>query len=403
MSNGLEVRLWWGDHLVAEHFFRPGVSPRVVGLNQHVDWSINVDSPSEAKVAFRRGDRAAKALRDLVTLDEASDQWLLSLCAGEYVSFDVGSLRAELQNRRAPKAVKVPLAETADFQFANIVMAAFAVAAFFVLTAINSEPSGTPWADVLSHAATTMAPVHVSVTPPQPERVASPQPERASPTQAATTPVARKTFSKPKPLNAREVVRELSGGALSALFGSTGLPTDLQHALSQVTGPSHVGALATTQLRGVGRGSGPYSPGELVGLEGLKTKGRSTGSQYGAEVGTPLKPMTREIRISTTEPVVIGALPPELIREVIHRNRSQLRYCYEVALPRDPTLAGKITAHFVIGEDGSVRLSEVAQTTMHDPQTEACVTSRIRTWQFPRPLGGGVVSVTYPFVFKSAP
>jgi hypothetical protein len=44
----------------------------------------------------------------------------------------------------------------------------------------------------------------------------------------------------------------------------------------------------------------------------------------------------------------------------------------------------------------------VAQSTANNNELETCVAGRVRTWMFPKPKGGGVVQVTYPFIFKAA-
>jgi hypothetical protein len=56
----------------------------------------------------------------------------------------------------------------------------------------------------------------------------------------------------------------------------------------------------------------------------------------------------------------------------------------------------------VINETGAVSTSQVASTTMNSATVETCVASRVRTWIFPKPKGGGQVVVQYPFVFKAA-
>jgi TonB family protein len=100
--------------------------------------------------------------------------------------------------------------------------------------------------------------------------------------------------------------------------------------------------------------------------------------------------------------MVMGSLDKELIRKVIHANRGQIRYCYESQLNRFPKLNGKVAVKFVISPTGSVSTSSVAQTTVGNAELEACVAGRVRTWQFPKPKGGGVVIVTYPFIFAQS-
>ena len=98
----------------------------------------------------------------------------------------------------------------------------------------------------------------------------------------------------------------------------------------------------------------------------------------------------------------MGSLDKELIRRVIQQHRSQIRYCYESELVRNPKLGGKVAVKFVITADGSVSSAITAQTTMNDAKVESCINARVKSWQFPKPKGGGVVIVTYPFLFKQS-
>jgi hypothetical protein len=94
----------------------------------------------------------------------------------------------------------------------------------------------------------------------------------------------------------------------------------------------------------------------------------------------------------------VPCLDKELIRRVIHRNRGQLRYCYEEALTHNPSLAGKLSVVFTIAAQGAVTEAAVANSNLGDAKMESCVVSRLRGWIFPR-VPVGWVKVTYPFVF----
>jgi TonB family protein len=114
------------------------------------------------------------------------------------------------------------------------------------------------------------------------------------------------------------------------------------------------------------------------------------------------KSKQREIEISIDPPRFGASLPKEIIRAVIRDHLAQVRYCYERALVSSPGLFGKIATEFVIDSEGSVIRAAVTQSTMKDAGVEQCVLAKIQTWRFPRPNGGGVVVVKYPFVFKTS-
>ena len=95
-----------------------------------------------------------------------------------------------------------------------------------------------------------------------------------------------------------------------------------------------------------------------------------------------------------------GSLDKELIRRVIKRHISQIRYCYERQLQVNPGLNGKVRIEWVITAQGRVRSTKVMESTMGNVQVERCMMRKIRTWLFPKPKGGGIVIVTYPWVLK---
>jgi len=96
----------------------------------------------------------------------------------------------------------------------------------------------------------------------------------------------------------------------------------------------------------------------------------------------------------------VGWLNKEEIRQVITEHIDEIRYCYDRELTNSPNLAGKMTVKFTITASGSVSSSDVAQPSALNSALEECVAARVRTWTFPKPSGGGVVLVTYPFTFK---
>lgn len=100
-------------------------------------------------------------------------------------------------------------------------------------------------------------------------------------------------------------------------------------------------------------------------------------------------------------PIVMGSLDKEVIRKGIHANRAQMRKCYESAIKRKPGIAGKEVVKFTISREGPVSAAEITEDTVGDPEMHDCIIAAVKTWNFPAPVGGGIVIVTYPFTFAA--
>ena len=98
-------------------------------------------------------------------------------------------------------------------------------------------------------------------------------------------------------------------------------------------------------------------------------------------------------------PVVKGNLDESVIVDTIRKHWQDIRSCYKNELKKDPKLIGKIAVKFIISATGAVKSSKVQGTTVENEAVESCVAEQIKKIQFPAPEGGGVVIVTYPFLF----
>jgi len=97
---------------------------------------------------------------------------------------------------------------------------------------------------------------------------------------------------------------------------------------------------------------------------------------------------------------VLGSLDKALIDDVIYEDLDPIRSCYQQALTLDPKLEGKLVTQFVIGADGFVEGSEIKEDQLGRDDVADCVLDRIEMLEFPPPAGGGIVIVSYPFVFS---
>ncbi len=243
----------------------------------------------------------------------------------------------------------------------------------------------------------------------------------------------------------RESVR--SAGVLGALASAfAGMPTDI----SSPYGAANAAGFSQESLYGplmadtagfgpgasgfgmLGRGHGGCPAGRtdcLVGTVGVgtlgtvgtlgatctseqfatyeRTLGRSQalarcsgpGGHYGTGV-SHLRPSRHRVpTASGGRATTRGGLSREQVRRVVHRNLSQVRFCYEQALRQRPDLEGRVAVRFIISGDGAVQTSMVQSTTLRSSRVEQCVSGAVQRWSFPQT--DTLTIVTYPFRFQS--
>lgn len=96
-----------------------------------------------------------------------------------------------------------------------------------------------------------------------------------------------------------------------------------------------------------------------------------------------------------------GGLEKADLSVIIKAHEEEIRFCYERELQDQPTLAGKLVVHGLVGADGSVIDAAVDHDELGDPAVGRCVVGRVKRWVFGAPVGGGAVKVTFPWIFKS--
>ncbi len=201
-------------------------------------------------------------------------------------------------------------------------------------------------------------------------------------------------------------LRALSAGGLSStLFGSDRtVGSDAIHAMGGWSGKT-VGVsqgFGGFGAVGMGRGGGGFSENSL-GVGGIGLKGRAGGDKkFGRGAGNLGERTGRVPKVIPGKASVTGALDKAIIRRVINKNRQAIKYCYDKELQKKKDLHGKIVVTFVISPTGRVVKSSVKQSTMKNKAVENCIASRVKRFKFPAPKGGGIVEVSYPFIFKAS-
>ena len=150
------------------------------------------------------------------------------------------------------------------------------------------------------------------------------------------------------------------------------------------------------------RGSGLGGGGTAGGYGGLGTKGRGSGaSSYGTGGGHFGAHAADVVATTSGSPIILGAMDKTLIDAVVKRHLNQIRYCYQRELQKEPSLTGRVVVKFTIAADGSVAMARIKSSSLNNIAVEQCLVGRFMRFQFPAPAGGGIVLVSYPFLFSN--
>ncbi len=421
----LELRVYWGDILLSvDHLTQPKAV--LIGETKNCDvflCSDDLPSVEFPLIRFVDGEYVLTFFEHLAgelsvgtrvlalqDVPGAIDDDVLSDCRCIVLQSHVRALvhfaGLTLAMQFVTPPVRIEESLEVDFQFLNIL-----VIAFFVLVAglvsLNFYPYDIEQlSEVMLNLNSPMS--RIIIEPPKPELV-----------RKGKEPVK----DKPKPSNSRgsngpvRIATPTGDRSDKEIVHDIAILRVLDHpfaSLSTVLGPGArineevVSALSDLRSARPGgsdlgvRFTGTNGPGNSLAIgHDIETQGRRPGDiNFGNDVGRIGPKQQVDIRIADEPPVVHGALDPALIRAVIRDNRNAIRFCYERQLQIDKTLSGTIRVQFVIAADGTVSMAMVKETTMRNAEVESCIVQKIRSFVFPKPAGGGIVIVNYPFSFR---
>ena len=334
-----------------------------------------------------------------------------------------------------PRQYPVPL--QLDWQQQSYTGAVLAGAGLFLglMFSVPSDPRSLAIDSFLNEHIT-----RISITPPAPPEETAPWVAKADKTphssrgQAHKGPTGKMGSDKapqvarayqvkgpkdnPDPKIARKLAEEVASksgiiGALtgvhsaalaSVLSNQSALGRDASDALGNLIATEAGDAYGSNGMGYVGSRVGGGGTGDgSIGLGRLPGLGHGPGDrEYGRGVGPRLVRHNIEGPVvDVGPPKIIGSLDKELIRRVIRSHMNQVKFCYESELTRNQKAEGRVQVQFLIGTTGSVVTSIVQASTLGSLQAESCIANAVRRWEFPKPQNG-VVSVSYPFVLKTA-
>ncbi|MBL9042177.1 MAG: AgmX/PglI C-terminal domain-containing protein [Myxococcales bacterium] len=321
-----------------------------------------------------------------------------------------------------PSSLRPQLLTTLDMRLAQIALASFvAHFAFVVYLRAMERPKPTAIEEIPERFVKMLVPKKVEPPklPPQPKADAKkpddkkPDDKKKTDTAQNDKPAAPKKEEDPAEIAARaaaqraKMEQQLQTMGVLKMLTAKGPDGALADALKDGSGDGDPDKVFR-EVGGVGPVTGQAGMGTVRGGDGTGTS-QSIGSltmsgpRDGVGTGEKTEKKVRAVvQDSAPQDLDPGDLDPGQVAAKIRQYRGAMVACYEAALKRNPTLAGKITLRFSVNQAGKVSHVEIEVDTMHDDDFAKCIVDRAQSWRFPAPKGGGEVQFAYPFIFQSS-
>lgn len=332
----------------------------------------------------------------------ADGEVLLAAGHGERVTRQLGGLSVTIEPPAPTERVSGGAREH-DYRFFKIMaialLAFVATVVSFLITPLDGLEDGDIFGN--PHVKLTIAVPPEKTIAKRVKAFEKKEPSReAQPTLLAPKPLAKNEKMANDRRKVDNLVASMFGGSFDRVLGA-GSNNAIDEGLNALKGPND-GASALDGLGGMGsRGNGSGGPpgtGLSIGRIG------GPGGPRGTPTGFGLNPAKKKNFLPGDSPrqVLGDGLPRDVIMSVIRRHQSEIKFCYERELQQNPKLAGKIAVSFTIDGSGNISDAQIAESGVDNANVEGCMLERIRRWKFPEPQGGGVVVVTFPWVFSAA-
>ena len=151
---------------------------------------------------------------------------------------------------------------------------------------------------------------------------------------------------------------------------------------------------------GVGLGGGRRGGGGQIEVDGVLGGSRGVG-QFDAPRPGRGDRVAGLVRSAGGARVSDPTIDRAAVQRVINAHQHQIVRCYERALLGAPALAGTVQMAWSIAPGGAVASVRIQRSTLASPVVTTCMSTAIRGWRFPAPVGGPV-TVTFPWVLRPA-
>lgn len=93
-------------------------------------------------------------------------------------------------------------------------------------------------------------------------------------------------------------------------------------------------------------------------------------------------------------------LTKEEVDNVVKAHIQEVQQCHRVASEGTGGVEGKVSVDFVINAAGVATGAKIGASSVSNSVLGECLVSRVKSWRFPKPVGGVNVKISYPFFFR---
>jgi hypothetical protein len=409
------------------------------GFPQHVElfvmregrWHLRVDPSAEGRIAHGTSVRSLMELREhadtqhregacFVALDDQS-RGKVTL-AGVTFLFQFVPVVADAPRPQVPTALRKNLTRDIDWRY-NFCLSAFMMAALGGLTWI--EYGYDPVVDD-TQAMLDLMTRRVHLTPPEDPSVPEPESAEAAATPGETSAPSRAepgpsqnrpSQSRPSPTRAdtqraAERAEHAAATAVAAMQASFAAITSLTQGPQSAVDQLHrqvlmqstendlrnTHGITTNAPSNVARRALAVTHAPNATMLGRSTTLASATHEPGTTTVVREVGPTRHLSLHTEEPetdTCTGDAQP--VTRAIRGGLGGFRTCYEHALRDNPTLSGRMTLRFTVGESGRVTEASASGLT---PVMAACIERAVHRIVFPVPTCGAA-EYAFPFNYDA--
>ena len=241
-----------------------------------------------------------------------------------------------------------------------------------------------------------------------PKEIKAPKVAKIAPTPAPKKEVVvEKALPPPLPSKALKALAKLSAAgpamnkvlaAMDKMGGGPGSKSSNSLKFSGLIGKGPI--VANSGIGNIGFGGGGGGGFGTKGAEILRGAGGGGIGALGAgNVGRGTVGATVS-RASARHVGVQGNIDRDAVAKTVNAHIQEIFACYERQLLKETGLTGKVAVEWTISTSGRVVTAKIKSSTLRSAAVEGCILEKLKVWQFP-PAIGGVVVISYPFMFNS--